>query len=79
MPPLPLRHLDLEWQFPDDHRWLERLGRRRTPVQYDPRGLALSDRGIARLSLDALVLDLEAVVDRVKNKGNQGPGTFLKS
>jgi pimeloyl-ACP methyl ester carboxylesterase len=25
MPPIPFRHLELEWESPDDRRWLERL------------------------------------------------------
>jgi pimeloyl-ACP methyl ester carboxylesterase len=65
MPPIPLRHLQWEGQFADDRRWLERIGRRRMLVRYDPRGLGLSDRDVGTPSLEALVTDLEAVVDRV--------------
>jgi class 3 adenylate cyclase len=42
----------------------ERLARKRKLVRYDGRGSGLSDRDVADYSLDALMLDLEAVVDR---------------
>jgi pimeloyl-ACP methyl ester carboxylesterase len=62
MPPIPFRHIELEWEAPDDRRWLERLAARHMLVQYDPRGLGLSERGITDYSLDALLLDVDAVV-----------------
>jgi pimeloyl-ACP methyl ester carboxylesterase len=62
MPPIPFRHLELEWESPEDRRWLERLAARHMLVQYDPRGLGLSERGITSYSLDALLLDVDAVV-----------------
>jgi len=64
MPPMPLRHLQLEAQLPDDRRWLERLGRGRMLVRFDPRGHGLSDRGTPPARLDDLVADLVAVVER---------------
>ncbi len=65
MPPFPARHVELEWKQPDEHRWLEWLSARYTLVQYDPRGLGLSDRGVTSFTLDDLERDLHAVVDRV--------------
>jgi pimeloyl-ACP methyl ester carboxylesterase len=65
MPPLPARHLELEWEQPGERRWLEWLASRYTLVQYDPRGLGLSDRAVTSFSLDALQRDLDAVVERV--------------
>ena len=65
MPPIPLRHVELEWQLPEDRRWLERLGQGRQLIRYDPRGMGLSERGIGDCTLDALVRDLSAVVDAV--------------
>jgi pimeloyl-ACP methyl ester carboxylesterase len=62
MPPLPFRHIELEWESPEDGRWLERLAARHRLVQYDPRGMGLSDRNVTAYSLDALLLDLDAVV-----------------
>ena len=65
MPPLPARHVELEWEQPGDRRWLEWLAGRYTLVQYDPRGLGLSDRTVTSFSLDAFERDIEAVVERV--------------
>ena len=56
-------HLELDWDNPVWRHWSEALAERRTLIRYDPRGSGLSDRDVADLSLDALVSDLEAVVD----------------
>ncbi len=56
-------HLELDWDNPVWRHWSEALAERRTLVRYDPRGSGLSDRDVADLSLDALVSDLEAVID----------------
>ena len=56
-------HLELDWNSPVWRHWSEALVERRTLVRYDPRGSGLSDRDVADLSLDALVSDLDAVVD----------------
>ena len=61
----PGTRVELEWEQPGDRRWLEWLAGRYTLVQYDPRGLGLSDRTVACFSLDAFERDIEAVVDRV--------------
>ncbi|MGH2585220.1 MAG: alpha/beta fold hydrolase [Dehalococcoidia bacterium] len=60
----PWSHVDL-WQVPECRRWYERLARNRTLVRFDMRGTGLSDRSVADFSLDALVQDVEAVVDRL--------------
>jgi pimeloyl-ACP methyl ester carboxylesterase len=65
MPPIPARHIELEWKQPDDRRWLEWLASRYTLVQYDPRGMGLSDRNVGSFSLEAFERDLDAVVGRV--------------
>jgi len=62
---LPYSHLQLEWQVPELRRMEERLAEKRLLVRYDRRGSGLSDRDVADYSLDALVMDLEAVVDRL--------------
>jgi len=62
---LPFSHVQLEWQMPDIRRWYERLAQRRKLVRYDGRGSGVSDRDVTDYSLDAHVLDLEAVVDRL--------------
>jgi pimeloyl-ACP methyl ester carboxylesterase/DNA-binding CsgD family transcriptional regulator len=56
-------HLELDWDSPVWRHWSEALAERRMLVRYDPRGSGLSDRDVADFSLDALVSDLEAVVD----------------
>ncbi len=80
MPPIPFSHLQLEWQLPELRRWFERLGHKRRLVRYDNRGTGLSQREPIDFSLDASVMDLEAVVDRLELDGfavlapaNSGP------
>src|SRR5262249_11906745 len=80
MPPLPARHLELEWSQSGDRRWLEWLANRYSLVQYDPRGLGLSERAVTTYDLDAFERDLDAVVKRVATdavilfaKVNSGP------
>ena len=63
MPMAAFSHGELEWQFPEVRRWYERLSDRRKLVRYDGRGSGLSDRDVTNYSLEAHVLDLEAVVD----------------
>jgi len=65
MPTLPWSHIQLEWQNPDWRRWYERPAERRRLIRYDGRGSGLSDRNVADYSVDAHVLDLEAVVERL--------------
>jgi len=65
MPRHVFSHIELEWQFPEIRRWYERLAEKRMLVRYDGRGSGLSQRNVADHSLDAWVLDLEAVVDRL--------------
>ena len=56
-------HLELDWGSPIWRHWSEALVAGRTLVRYDPRGSGLSDRHVSDFSLDAMVSDLEAVVD----------------
>jgi class 3 adenylate cyclase len=65
MPSLPFSHIQLEWQIPEYRSWYERLAEKTTLVRYDGRGTGLSERDVTDYSLDAHVLDLEAVVDRL--------------
>ncbi|MCJ7509671.1 MAG: alpha/beta hydrolase, partial [Dehalococcoidia bacterium] len=66
MPTMPLSNIQLEWQIPEARRWYERLSEKRKLVRYDGRGSGLSDRDVTDYSLEAHVLDLEAVVDRLR-------------
>jgi len=65
MPQLPWSHLQLQWQDPEQRRYCERLAERRKVVRYDGRGTGLSDRNVADYSVDAHILDLQAVVERL--------------
>jgi class 3 adenylate cyclase len=65
LPNIPLGHIQMEWQFPESRRWYERLAEKRKLVRYDGRGWGLSQRDVTDYSLDVLMLDLEAVVDRL--------------
>jgi class 3 adenylate cyclase len=63
--PFAFSHVQMEWQIPECRCWYERLAEKRKLVRYDPRGFGLSERDITELSLDAWLLDVEAVVDRL--------------
>ncbi|MDP2674152.1 MAG: adenylate/guanylate cyclase domain-containing protein [Dehalococcoidia bacterium] len=63
MPMTAFSHGELEWQFAEMRRWYERLAHKRKLVRYDGRGSGLSDRNVTNYSLEAHMLDLEAVVD----------------
>jgi len=65
MSQLPWSHIQLEWQDPGWRRWFEGLAEKRKLVRYDGRGSGLSDRNVADYSVDARMLDLEAVVERL--------------
>jgi class 3 adenylate cyclase len=65
VPDVPFSHIQLEWQMPGWRRWYERLAEKRMLVRYDGRGTGLSERSVGDYSLDAHMLDLEAVVDRL--------------
>ena len=60
----PWNHVEL-WEIPECRDWYERLARDRMLVRYDGRGTGLSEREVSDFSLDARVLDLEAVLDRL--------------
>jgi pimeloyl-ACP methyl ester carboxylesterase len=58
-----LNHLEFDWQSPVWRPWFAELSRDHRLVRYDQRGNGLSDWEVGDLSLEALVADLEAVVD----------------
>jgi class 3 adenylate cyclase len=70
MPPLPVTHLELEWKVDDLREAHEGAARVSTFIRYDGRGFGLSDRSATDFSVEAMVSDLEAVVDAV------APGPF---
>jgi class 3 adenylate cyclase len=63
MPNLPWSHIQLEWQLPGCGRWYEQVAENRKLVRYDGRGCGLSDRNAADYSVDAHMLDLQAVLE----------------
>lgn len=58
-----LSHVEHDLDSPVWRPWVTALSRHHRYIRYDQRGSGLSDRGVADLSLDAWVADLEAVVD----------------
>src|SRR3990172_8364139 len=70
MPSIASSHIQLEWQWPEYRLWYERLAEKRMVARYAPRGCGLSQRDVTDYSLEAHVLDLEAVVERL------GPVSF---
>src|SRR3989304_574833 len=63
--PMAVSHIQAEWQQPECRRWCERLSEMRNLVRYDTRGFGLSQREVTDFSIDTMLLDLEAVVDRL--------------
>jgi class 3 adenylate cyclase len=61
-----LSHLQAEWQVPEIRHWYERLAAKRMLVRYDGRGTGLSELDVRDWSVDARLLDLEAIVDRLR-------------
>jgi pimeloyl-ACP methyl ester carboxylesterase len=64
VPWVPFSNLRMEWQNPLLGSAFEQLARRLTLVHYDGRGTGHSQRDVTDLSLEAMVSDLEAVIDR---------------
>src|SRR5574341_1715214 len=62
MPPLGFNHAELVWEM-FGAMWQPLLGKYRA-VTYDSRGSGLSDRSAIDFSMDAMIRDLEAVVER---------------
>jgi pimeloyl-ACP methyl ester carboxylesterase/DNA-binding CsgD family transcriptional regulator len=58
-----LSHLEFDWLSPIWRDFLTELSQGRTLVRYDERGTGLSDRDVGDLSFEAMVGDLEALVD----------------
>jgi len=62
---MPLSHLEAEWQIDPLRMAFTAAAQRSTFVRLDPRGFGLSDRDPDDFAIDSLVLDIEAVVDRL--------------
>jgi class 3 adenylate cyclase len=61
----PLTNMQMELEVPAWRSYLELLAQKRMVVRYDNRGAGLSGGDLADLGLDAFLLDLESVVDRL--------------
>jgi class 3 adenylate cyclase len=59
-------HLEVQWENPQFRNRLEELAQHFLVVRLDKRGTGLSDRSVSDFSINARVLDLEAVVDHLK-------------
>ena len=58
-----LNHLEFDWQSPLWRHWLTELTREKCLIRYDERGNGMSDWDTRDLSFDAMVDDMETVVD----------------
>jgi DNA-binding CsgD family transcriptional regulator/pimeloyl-ACP methyl ester carboxylesterase len=65
LPSGPWSTMQVEWHFPACSTWYERLARSCRLIRYDMRGTGLSERGERDFRLDSLVLELDAVIDRL--------------
>ena len=63
VPSLPFTHSEREWAEGSD--FFDQLAENWSVAQYDPRGNGLSDRNATDYSLEARLLDLGAVVDKL--------------
>lgn len=64
LPSVPFTHIQLEWSDPDWSAWYRALGEGIRLVRYDARGCGLSAATGTAYSLDEMVLDLRAVVEK---------------
>ena len=64
VPWVPFSNMRMEWQNPLLNRVFGQLAQRLVLVHYDGRGTGHSQRDVTDLSLEAMVSDLEAVIDR---------------
>ena len=62
----PFNHVQRESQYENYRNYNEAIGLGRRLVKFDSRGSGMSDRGVMEITLDALTIDLEAVVDRLQ-------------
>ena len=60
-----MNHLEHDWESPVWRPFFDSISARHTLIRYDERGNGLSDWTVDDFSLEAMVADLEAVVDAV--------------
>ena len=79
LPPTYGHAIEREWQIPAVRNRAETSARFLRYVRYDPRGVGLSDAVVDDFSMEALLLDLEAIVAEVSPDEPvviSGPGKF---
>jgi class 3 adenylate cyclase len=59
-------HLELHWSDPAFRSYFEPLARHYRLIRYDVRGNGLSQRDVPDIDLEALVLDLEALIEQLE-------------
>ncbi len=62
-PSLPFSHAEREWS--QGSEFFDQLAANWSVAQYDPRGTGLSTRDVSDFSIEARVLDLEAVIEKL--------------
>ena len=63
LPSMPLGNVSGEWQVPLHREAFQKLGRHFRLIQYDSRGSSHSQRDVDDVSLEAMLRDLDAVLD----------------
>ena len=66
LPALPFSHVEREWAIPELRDRFQRLASDRMLVRYDGRGFGLADREPERMTPDAHVEDLVALLDHLQ-------------
>ena len=56
-------HLDMDWEWPEDVRWIEWASSYCRLIRFDKRGTGLSDRGVYAATLEERTDDIRAVMD----------------
>lgn len=56
-------HLDLDWEDPEEMRWIEQVSSFCRLIRFDKRGTGLSDRGVYAATLEQRTDDIRAVMD----------------
>jgi len=62
----PWTNIELEWRIPAHRHLYESLATRARLVRYDARGCGCSQRDVSDFSLPALMLDVDAVAERLQ-------------
>ena len=57
-----------DWNSPLWRHWIRAFSRDNTLVRYDQRGSGLSDRSVTDFSFDAMLADLESIIDAVGHR-----------